>query len=365
MYNQNTLLPPARISFNASVQNGVALARSVPTCSTYSCQLLSISSLKTCARVPSRRPCCRFSGWYTTKSEMGGRAKRRAFCFGSCTMNGLTGRSGPVMRCPGGRAPPVAAGAGGAGDAGDGGEAGGAGGAAGATRGAAEAAGSGRAANGAGAGGGRNTGAAGGAGRGGGAARAGGAAGAGGAGGAGGGGGAGRGATNGPDRRGGAGGAGGGGAGVGGLSAGGTCRAGGVAVALAAPTAKTVLQTLQRARTPAAGTLAGSTRYTVSHDGQVTFTPTAPLALSRVVVQLRVVPAVDHQHRPRLRLGVSLHLGRQLAHLRRVREVAVLIRDDTDRQRHQRHPVQLAAAVLPKVVPSAPVLFVVRGRDDG
>src|SRR5437879_2052205 len=188
---------------------------------------------------------------------MSARAKRRACCLRACTMNGWTGRSGPVMRCPGGRAPPVAAGAGGAGDAGDGGEAGGAGGAAGATRGAAEAAGSGRAANGAGAGGGRNTGAAGGAGRGGGAARAGGAAGAGGAGGAGGGGGAGRGATNGPDRRGGAGGAGGGG-----------------------------------------------------------------------------------------------------------REAAVLIRDDTDRQRHQRHAVQLAAAVLPKVVPSAAVLFVVLVRDE-
>ncbi|HEV2750538.1 MAG TPA: hypothetical protein VGV12_08455, partial [Gemmatimonadales bacterium] len=37
-------------------------------------------------------------------------------------------------------------------------------------------------------------------------------------------------------------------------------------------TAKTVLHTAQRARTPPAGTLAGSTRYTVSHDGQLTFT---------------------------------------------------------------------------------------------
>src|SRR3989442_3775692 len=157
MYNQNTLLPPARISFNASVQNGVALARSVPTCSTYSCQLLSISSLKTCAKVPSRRPCCRFSGWYTTRSEMSARAKRPAFCFGSCTMNGVTGRSGPVMRCPGGRAPPVAAGAGGAGDGGDGGEAGGAGGAAGGARGGAGAAGRGRGAKGGRAGGGRET----------------------------------------------------------------------------------------------------------------------------------------------------------------------------------------------------------------
>jgi len=42
------------------------------------------------------------------------------------------------------------------------------------------------------------------------------------------------------------------------------------AAAPSALTAKMLLQTLQRA--PPAGTLAGSTRYTVSHDGQVTFT---------------------------------------------------------------------------------------------
>src|SRR2546427_834808 len=39
------------------------------SCSTYSCQLFSISSLKSCTSVPSRRPCCRFSGWYTTRSR--------------------------------------------------------------------------------------------------------------------------------------------------------------------------------------------------------------------------------------------------------------------------------------------------------
>jgi len=36
-------------------------------------------------------------------------------------------------------------------------------------------------------------------------------------------------------------------------------------------TGNTLLHTAQRARTPPAGTLDGSTRYTVSHDGQVTF----------------------------------------------------------------------------------------------
>src|SRR5205814_3241203 len=36
-------------------------------------------------------------------------------------------------------------------------------------------------------------------------------------------------------------------------------------------TGKTALHTAQRARTPPRGTLPGSTRYTVSHDGQVTF----------------------------------------------------------------------------------------------
>src|SRR5438477_395375 len=39
-----------------------------------------------------------------------------------------------------------------------------------------------------------------------------------------------------------------------------------------ADTGNTLLHTAQRARTPPAGTLAGSTRYTVPHAGQVTFT---------------------------------------------------------------------------------------------
>src|SRR5205814_2478055 len=43
------------------------------------------------------------------------------------------------------------------------------------------------------------------------------------------------------------------------------------AVAEAAFTGYTLLHTAHRARTPPAGTLDGSTRYTVSHDGQVTF----------------------------------------------------------------------------------------------
>src|SRR3989442_442321 len=112
-------------------------------------------------------------------SEMRARASRRAFCFGSCTMNGFTGRSGPVLRLPGVLAPAAAGGAGaGAGRAGDGADA---------TRVAADA----------------------------------------------------------------------------------------VAPAPSGLTAKTLLQTLQRARRPPAGTFAGSTRYTVSHDGQVTFTPYA------------------------------------------------------------------------------------------
>src|SRR5881296_351139 len=61
-FPQKILLPPARISFRASLQNGVPLAMPAPICSTYSCQLFSISSLKSCGRVPSRSPCWRFSG---------------------------------------------------------------------------------------------------------------------------------------------------------------------------------------------------------------------------------------------------------------------------------------------------------------
>src|SRR5438093_12925820 len=188
-------------------------------------------------------------------SEMRARANRRAFCLGSCTMNGFTGRSGPVRRLPGVLTPAPAAG---------GAAAGGAGGAP-----------TGRRAviAGAGAGGAGAEGAAAGmAGRAGAAGRAigdaaGATGGAGGAGGAGRLGGAAGGAIAGRD-------GGGGGAARGG---------GGGATGAAAPapsglTAKTLLHTLQRARSPPAGTLAGSTRYTVSHDGQVTFTPYASLS---------------------------------------------------------------------------------------
>jgi hypothetical protein len=71
----------------------------------------------------------------------------------------------------------------------------------------------------------------------------------------------------------GGGGGGGGGAGTGARAGAGVrTSAGPGAAAPSVLTAKTLLHTLQRARTPPAGTLAGSTRYTVSHDGQVTFT---------------------------------------------------------------------------------------------
>src|SRR5207237_10534982 len=118
-----------------------------PTCSTYSCQLFSISSLKSCGSVPSRSPCWRFSGWYTTRSDTRARANRRAFCFGSCTMKGFTGRSGPVLRFPGVVTPELdatdAADAAGRTDTGGGGGAGGAGGGGGAGRASGAAAGAG------------------------------------------------------------------------------------------------------------------------------------------------------------------------------------------------------------------------------
>src|SRR6266566_778474 len=148
-------------------------------------------------------------------------------------MNGFTGRSGPVMR-------PGVAPAGAAGGAG-------AAGAAGATgaRAAGEGAGRGGAATG--------------------------------------GGGADVGAAMGPEKRGIAGARGGAGAGAGGAGAAGGAGGRGAepgppgaagdrcGVAEAAFTGNTLLPTAHRARTPPAGTLDGSTRYTVSHDGQVTF----------------------------------------------------------------------------------------------
>src|SRR6266705_567528 len=211
-------------------------------------------------------------------SEIRARARRRAFCLGSCTMNGFTGRSGPLIRCPGAEPPPPppppppgAAGAAGAGrGGGTTGMAGGRGAAAPPRAGAPVGAGAAEGAAG----------------------RLGGAAGGGVAGAAGGttGRGAG-GAATGPENRGIAGGRGGAGAGVG---AGGAADGGGgagarggaagarwaaaeggedaVAPPAAAFTGNTLLQTAQRARTPPGGILPGSTRYTVSHDGQVTFT---------------------------------------------------------------------------------------------
>src|SRR5438034_9055793 len=80
-------------------------------------------------------------------SEMSARASRRAFCLGSCTMNGFTGRNGPVGRLPGVLTLP--AGAAGATGAAGGAAARGAGGAGGAAR-AVDAAGGGWGAGGAG-----------------------------------------------------------------------------------------------------------------------------------------------------------------------------------------------------------------------
>src|SRR5438309_2737212 len=208
-------------------------------------------------------------------SEISARASRRAFCLGSCTRNGFTARSGPVLRCSGAPPPAGAIGAGAGGAAAGGGAAGGAaaGAARGATGGAAAGGGAARGAAGGAATGGADTGRTG--------APTGGPTGARGgvAGGAGGvgrrSGGAAAGAIGG-------GGGGGGTGGVRGVVVVGVKTGAPPPVATPAPTGcgatadaatvKTLLHTAQRARTPPAGTLAGSTRYTVSQDGQDTFT---------------------------------------------------------------------------------------------
>src|SRR5213594_2899979 len=73
---------------------------------------------------------------------------------------------------------------------------------------------------------------------------------------------------------------------------------------------------------------------------------------------------VDYEHRSCLRLRVTLHFGRQFADLRRVREPPVLVRHDADRQRHQRHSMQLAALVLAEIIARAAVLLVVLIRHE-
>ena len=45
-----------------------------------------------------------------------------------------------------------------------------------------------------------------------------------------------------------------------------------------------------------------------------------------------------------------------------MRKPAMPVGDDADRQRHQRHPVQLAPPILPKEIPCPPVLLVVLQR---
>ena len=59
---QNTFCPRARMSFSASRKCVVPCASSAPTCSTYSCQLLRISSRNCCFSVPSCSPRSRRSG---------------------------------------------------------------------------------------------------------------------------------------------------------------------------------------------------------------------------------------------------------------------------------------------------------------
>jgi len=62
----------------------------------------------------------------------------------------------------------------------------------------------------------------------------------------------------------------------GGWGKGGTTTCGAALAASATPTGKTARHTEHRARTPPAGTFAGSTRNTVAHSGQVTFIGQSP-----------------------------------------------------------------------------------------
>src|SRR5882724_8291354 len=157
-----------------------------------------------------------------------------------------------------------------------------------------------------------------------------------------------------------------------GAAAAGAAGAAGALVVGAVPsrrTAKTAEHTAQRARTPFSGTLPGSTRYRVLQLGQKTFiwasSPLVPCFRPWTEVGLRALPAIDHEYRSRQRLRVALHLGRQLADLSRMSEPAVTVGHDADRQRHQRHPVQLAPPVLAEEVAGPPILLVVLQRDQG
>src|SRR5437764_13721465 len=64
--------------------------------------------------------------------------------------------------------------------------------------------------------------------------------------------------------------------------------------------------------------------------------PSSPTRRSSdlVLIELRVVAAVDHEHRSRLRFRVAFHLRRELTHLRRVSELATEMKSyaKTDRK---------------------------------
>src|SRR6266545_2870617 len=65
--------------------------------------------------------------------------------------------------------------------------------------------------------------------------------------------------------------------------------------------------------------------------------------------------AVDREYRARQRFRVALHLSRQLTDLARFLERALRIGNHSYRQRHQWHPVENSAPVLPKEISDATV----------
>src|SRR5688500_1857741 len=76
------------------------------------------------------------------------------------------------------------------------------------------------------------------------------------------------------------------------------------------------------------------------------------------------MPTVDDEDGARESLCVALHFRGELTDLAGVREVATFIGDDSDRDRHERHAMQLPATILPKIVSCAPILLRILKGDE-
>src|SRR5262249_37335054 len=87
------------------------------------------------------------------------------------------------------------------------------------------------------------------------------------------------------------------------------------------------------------------------------------VCLTPASVLAPVVASIDHVDRARERLRVALHLGRELTHLRWMREGPIAVGHDADRQSHEGNSMQLAPTIFAEEITGSAILLVVLERD--